>query len=373
MIIKRIHIQSFRNLSAVSLTCHPKFNLLFGENGSGKTSLLEAIYFLSHGRSFRSNLLSRLISHGKANFSLFAEVQTEKTKHSIGMLRSIGEESKTRLDGKNLNSHIEVAKCLPALLFNPESFSLLSAGSKGRRQLLDWGVFYQQAEFIHIWQQARKSLKQRNAALRKGQSKQELKLWQPSLISASENIDNYRKSYVQALLQVLENLIAEFLQKHKIQIQYYRGWPQDESLESCLERSLEQDRKHGLTHYGPHRADLKFKIQNQPAEEVLSRGQQKTLICALKIAQGMLFKKQTGQACIYLLDDIASELDQGHLKEIMGHLQNLGSQVFMSSIQENVLTPYLLPEEFSSYPIANGCILNTLQASDKVIDGIDSH
>jgi DNA replication and repair protein RecF len=342
-------------LQEISLVCHPHFNVFFGENGSGKTSLLEAIYFLSHGRSFRSNLLNRMISHGKTNFALFAEVNTETSKHNIGMLRS-SDESKTRLDGRNVQSHVEIATCLPTLLFNPESFSLLSAGSKGRRQLMDWGVFYQQAEFIHIWQEARKSLKQRNAALRKGQDKKELQVWQPVFISASEKIDLFRKAYVEVLIQTLESLIGDFLQKHKIKIQYYRGWPQDESLENCLERSLEQDRKHGLTHYGPHRADLKFKINHQPAEEILSRGQQKTLICALKIVQGMLFKRQTGMACIYLLDDIASELDQSHLKEIMGYLRGLGSQVFMSSIEEHVLKAYLSENESMSFALSQGSI-----------------
>ncbi|MDF2939589.1 MAG: replication/repair protein RecF [Gammaproteobacteria bacterium] len=356
MIITRLNIQHFRNLHEVSLDCHPQFNVFFGENGSGKTSLLEAVYFLSHGRSFRSNLLNRIISHGKPHFSLFVEVQTETAKHHIGMQRSAHEESKTRLDGKNLNSHIEIAKCVPTLLFNPESFSLLTAGSKGRRQLMDWGVFYQKAEFIHIWQEARKSLKQRNAALRAGHSKKDLGVWLPAFIEASEKIDYFRKTYVEALIQTLESLIGEFLQKHRIHIHYYRGWTQDEPLESCLERSLEQDQKHGLTHYGPHRADIKVKIGNQPAEEILSRGQQKTLICALKIAQGILYKQQTGKACIYLLDDIASELDQNHLNEIMGHLRNLGSQVFMSSIQEDALSTYLLEDEFTKFALSQGAI-----------------
>jgi DNA replication and repair protein RecF len=356
MIISRFNIQDFRNLNEVSLDCHSHFNLFYGENGSGKTSLLEAIYFLSHGRSFRSNLLNRIISHGKPHFALFVEVQTETSKHQIGLQRSAHGESRTRLDGKNLSSHIEIAKCLPTLLFNPESFSLLTAGSKGRRQLMDWGVFYQKVEFIHLWQEARKSLKQRNAALRSGQSKKDLGVWLPGFISASEKIDSLRKAYVEALLQTLEHLIGDFLRKHRIQIQYYRGWTQDEPLESCLERSLEQDQKHGLTHYGPHRADIKVKIGNQPAEEILSRGQQKTLICALKIAQGILFKKHSQKACIYLLDDIASELDQNHLNEIMGHLRNLGSQVFMSSIQEDALSPYLSENEFMKFALSQGSI-----------------
>lgn len=362
MIISRLSLQNFRNLREVSVSTHSQFNIFFGENGSGKTSLLEAIYFLSHGRSFRSNLLNRLITQDTAEFILFAETQ-DTDSHSIGMSRQIKGEARNRLDGKSVQSTVEIARLLPTLLFDPQSFDLLYAGSKGRRQMLDWGVFYQKPEYIHLWQAARKALKQRNAALRSGHSKEQLGLWAPILIEAAEQIDSYRNLYSEALIQTLQHILGEFLALHQIQISYYRGWPKDETLASCLERSLEQDRKHSLTHYGPHRADIKFKIKLQPAAEILSRGQQKTLICAIKLAQGLLFKQQTGKACIYLLDDIASELDHNHLQQIMQQLRSLGSQVFMSSIQEDVLSPYLQNEEFNSYKVSEGTIFLKPKAS----------
>jgi len=355
VIISRLSLQNFRNLREVNLHAHPHFNVFFGENGAGKTSILEAIYFLSHGRSFRSNQLNRLVTKDQAEFILFSEIQHED-KHSIGMSRHIQGEAKNRLNGRALQSTVEIARLLPTLLFDPQSFELLTAGSKGRRQMLDWGVFYQKQDYIHLWQAARNVLKQRNAALRAGHNKDQLQLWDPILIESAEQIDSYRSQYIDGLVASLTSLLGEFLESHQIQMSYFRGWPKDESLQSCLERSLEQDRKHGLTHYGPHRADIKFKIHNQPAADILSRGQQKTLICAIKLAQGMLFKQQTGKSCVYLLDDIASELDHNHLKQIMQQLQQLGSQVFMTSIQESALIPILSPDELASFRVSNGQI-----------------
>lgn len=341
MYLSSLQIQHFRNLQANKLALNPRFNVFYGENGSGKTSIVEAIYFLAHGRSFRSSLLNRIIAEGQPEFTVFCELQTEGEIHRLGVSRARDGNSKIRLDGKNLASNAEIARRMPMLLFHPESFDLLTGGTKGRRQLLDWGVFHQESAFFKLWQDARRLIQQRNASLKTHYSRQVLATWDSQLVPIAEQMDQYRAAYVEQLKPVLNSLVGDFLTQFKVNLQYHRGWPKDQSLAEALAHSQDNEHKSGHTHYGPHRADLRLKIGHAAAEEVLSRGQQKLLICALKIAQGILLQQTQGRNCIYILDDMASELDEHNRARLLNHLKNLASQVFLTSIERDSLVKYL--------------------------------
>lgn len=335
--LKHLKISQFRNLEALSVDLSDRLNLIVGDNGSGKTSVLEAIYFLSHARSFRSNRLQRLIRDEQAQFNLFTEVDIASQEHRIGLERGRDGSAKLKLDDQMQQSHTAVARLLPTLLFNPESFSQFWSGSKFRRSLIDWGLFYQCPEFLTQWQMLTRNLKQRNAALKQGQSAQMLTLWDDAIIELSGQIDVMRRDYVAAYLPIVENLLSDFIKDQKLSIQYYRGWAKDRELANCLAESVEQDRKMGYTHYGPQRADLRFRVGTAMAQDVLSRGQQKLLICCLKLAQGMLFTQSVGQPCIYLLDDLCSELDRHNRDLLFDHLKSVEAQVFVTAIEEESL------------------------------------
>ncbi len=317
---------------------HPRLNFIVGGNGSGKTSVLEVIYFLAHGRSFRSSQLNRLICHDKTEFGLFGQFESAQGKMLLGVKRTTQGEARIRLDGTNLTSHLEVTKRLPVILFNPEQFSLLISNAKARRQLLDWGLFYHDPHFLKAWQDLRKGLKQRNAALKQKASQKMVQLWDPSIVKASEQLDQYRTRYVDLLLHALMQVVGSFLQDHHVELSYYRGWAKDQSLAELLTQHFEQDRKIGHTQYGPQRADLRVKVNGLPASEVLSRGQQKLLICSLKIAQGLLLQQHTDHLPIFLLDDIVSEFDTHNATKIFEQLLPLQAQLFIS-----VIDPALLP------------------------------
>lgn len=330
--IHKLSIQHFRNIRSANIDFHPRFNILIGHNGAGKTAILEAIYFLSLGRSFRSKQINRIIQTGQQQLLLFARTDDKK----LGLSRSMTGEANLKLDGEALGSHVQVTRHLPVLLFNPESFQLFTEGAKPRRQLIDWGVFYQTPGFLHDWQQYKQALRQRNAALKANQRVQQIKLWDPILIDTAQRIDQYREDYVVQLQEALQHIVGDFIDQHDIQLSYYRGWPKEKPLAQALEEGLVHDRQLGFSHYGPHRADLRLRVRGKPAQEILSRGQQKVLVCGLKLAQGRLLQTHTQRRCIYLLDDIASELDRDNRLLLLDYLQKLDAQVLLTSINDDI-------------------------------------
>ncbi len=327
--LQRLVINQFRNLSNLSIQAHPKFNLITGANGSGKTSILEAIYFLSHGRSFRTQRMARLIQESQKDFTLFAEILQQDKTYQLGTLRDSAGESRLKINGEISHSHVHAAKLLPSLLINPELYSQFWQGSNLRRAILDWGLFHQEPEFIQIWQKFSRVLKQRNAQLKQAHY---LNIWDAPLAELSEKLDVYRAQYFLDLLALIKLFLSDFLETHQIQISYYRGWPKDQDLLTCLKNHTQQDQQLGHTHFGAHRADIKIRIHQGNAQDILSRGQQKRLITSIKLAQGELFETNTQQSCIYLLDDLSSELDQDNKNALIKKLTQMSSQIFLTSL-----------------------------------------
>jgi DNA replication and repair protein RecF len=339
----------------------PGFNWIVGPNGSGKTAILEAIYYLSTGRSHRSSMANRLIHLEASEFTLFAELKEEGGTHSVGMSRHRTEVSKVKLDHVLQANHLEVAKRLPVLMLNPEGFGLFSEGSKGRRNLMDFGVFHSEPDFYRQWSLVKRLLAQRNAGLKSGFEESILRLFDDQLVLAAEKLDGYRAAYIKALTAMLEEWIGEFLIAHKVTVSYGRGWEKGVSLGDLLKENLAKDRAHGFTSQGPHRADLKFRVGHTPVQDVLSRGEQKLLICALKMAQGRLFYAQTGREPIYLMDDLASELDIRHQQILLDHLESSTAQAILTSIScENLpqgVTPSYVLGEKSLQKSKKFCVL----------------
>jgi len=327
--LQRLVINQFRNLSNLSIQAHPKFNLITGPNGSGKTSILEAIYFLSHGRSFRTQKITRLIQESQKDFTLFAELSQQNNTYQLGTLRDSDGESRLKINGELAHSHVPAAKLLPSLLINPELYSQFWQGSNLRRAILDWGLFHQEPDFIHTWQKFSRVLKQRNANLKQNNF---LTIWDEPLAQLSEKLDFYRAQYFAELLDLIKLFLKDFLDTHHIQISYYRGWPKDQDLFTCLQNHIQQDQHLGHTHFGAHRADIKIRIHQGNAQDILSRGQQKRLITSIKLAQGELFESKTQQSCIYLLDDLSAELDQENKQALINKLTQMSSQIFLTSL-----------------------------------------
>jgi DNA replication and repair protein RecF len=335
MQLVRLKANSFRNLIELDLEFSPGFNFIYGPNGSGKSSLLEAIYFLSLGRSFRSSLASRAIQHGAKGFNLFSSI-LGKYPTTLALERIRQGKTKVKI-GNNNNSISELAKLLPLQLINPNSYHLLSGGPKARRQFIDWGVFHVEPHFFQIWQRFQQILRQRNAALQQHTPINQIKIWNLELVEISNQVTVFREKYVQQLTPLIIELVKKLLTLSGLSIDFYQGWDRKYTLDSILDSSFTRDSNLAYTQFGPHRADLVIKLNRDPVHEILSRGEQKLLTCALQLAQGMLLKKITHKSCIYLFDDLFAELD--HVKQhlFMSLLNGLEAQVFITVIEESLI------------------------------------
>lgn len=331
----RLKANCFRNLAELDLEFSPCFNFIYGPNGSGKSSLLEAIYFLGLGRSFRSNLASRAIQYEACSFNLFS-VLLGQCSTTLGLEKIRHGKTKIKI-GNNINSVSELARLLPLQLINPNSYQLLSGGPKARRQFIDWGVFHVEPQFFQIWQRFQQTLKQRNAALQQQIPINQLKIWDVELIEVANELTVMRDNYIQQLTPLINELISKLLTSKTISIDFYQGWDKKLSLSSTITSSIDRDYKLAYTQFGPHRADLVIKLNGNPVHEVLSRGEQKLLTCALQLAQGILLKKITSKSCVYLFDDLFAELDPGKQGMLMNLLQNLEAQVFITAIEETLI------------------------------------
>lgn len=333
MVLTRLMVKDFRNIEDCDLTLSPGFNFLVGANGSGKTSVLEAIHYLGHGRSFRSHLTGRVIRHDQPELFVHGRVQRDGgLALPLGIQKKRDGTTEVKIGGEGGQKLAQLAQILPLQLITPEGFELLVGGPKYRRAFIDWGVFHVESQFYHAWSRVKRLTKQRNALLKTARSYRELSYWDQELAVLAEEISLWRGQYLDAVKQKAAEICQHFLPEYDIQLGYYRGWEKDTPYAELLQRNFERDSQLGYTASGPHKADLRLKVAGTPVEDVLSRGQLKLMVCALRLAQGLHLTESTGKPCIYLIDDFASELDSHRRALLAQRLKETGAQVFISAI-----------------------------------------
>lgn len=342
MLLQNIRLAGLRNIQQASLELSPGFNYIFGENGSGKTSLLEAVYCLSFGRSFRSSSLAALLSHGENITHLRATLAeshlSSLPKVNIAFSRDVSGKRKLLCCDEKVSSFVSIAKLLPVQYIGVDSSQLFYAGSAARRKFLDWGVFHVEHDTFYLeWKAYASALKQRNYLLKSGAARQSLVVWDVQMDTAAEKIDRFRSKYFAQLKQHAMQMWREFGFSGEIDINYQKGWSSGD-LQSSLSESLAKDQQVGYTTCGPHRADLSFCYQGRRIQEVMSQGQQKLLSYMLRLSQGVLMQKQSGNSPIYLIDDICSEFDDERVRRVLKIIKNIAAQSILTGINPNRLS-----------------------------------
>lgn len=364
--LRQLQLQHFRNIHQAWLTLSPGLNVIVGDNAAGKTSLLEALWVLSSGRSFRAAQPHQLIAFTESAYTVFAEVEQSGQAHKIGLSRS-QESLSLKLDGQAVKTQLPLAEKLPIQLLTPESHRLLEEGPKARRQFIDWGCFHYDKHFMPAWRQYQRALKQRNRALKQHFPKDQIQLWDAQLIASAEEIHNIRKQYVEALtpyvLEFCQALMPELTSEAKL---FYRpGWPQASGhYRNALEESFQKDQTVGHTQHGSHRADVRFRFDGQEARTLLSRGQQKLFVCALLLAQASLYEKEAGEAVIMLIDDLPAELDAHHRKTLLQLLDMLTIQTFVTTTALSLIPTEIL-SDYQAWQISKGAV-TVLAKNDEI-------
>lgn len=333
MALTRLVLNNIRNVAAAEMQLAPRFNLLYGANGSGKTTLLEAIYLLLLKRSFRTPHISRVIRKEQEHLAIFANLTDD---NDIGIEKRGNARLVSKFNGETGIAGADIAKQLPLQLINTEGMSLLDGGPKIRRQFLDWGVFHVEPTFFNHWKRYSLALTQRNALLKQKAPKEDCIYWDKILAEHAEAIHSNREQYLQDFLSVFQQLVRQTL-AFKVDISYSPGWDVDAGLLSVLDTNYGRDFAIGHTHHGPHRADLKIYQEGVPVHLCLSRGQLKALMYTLKISQGKHLFTSTNKQCLFLLDDVAAELDARHVNNTFATFNEIEAQVIVTAIQKQQL------------------------------------
>ncbi|MDC8829157.1 DNA replication/repair protein RecF [Alteromonas gilva] len=341
MILDKVQLTQFRNFDSVQLLPSPTLSIITGKNGSGKSSLLEALHYLGYGRSFRTSKHQSVVQHNCDAFTIFANCISEGDKqYKIGLSRGHGEQFKCSVNGEHFKRLTDLVSLLPIQLFTPQSTDLVIGSPSERRRFCDWGLFHVEQSYADLIKQFTKVLRHRNALLKdynRDSREFDAGYWDQQFIVLSERIDALRLEYVNKLIPIFKETCLQFLPEFLVEISYYRGWDKDTELSEVLRRKHSYDQKVGYTSAGPHKADLRFKVDKNQAQEVLSRGQLRMAVAALQLAQTKLFTLETNRHSIFLLDDIGAELDADKRERFIDGLIETQTQVFVTAIEQEQL------------------------------------
>jgi DNA replication and repair protein RecF len=353
MRIRSLTLDNLRNISHAALEPGPALNVLHGANGAGKTTVLESIVILAKGRSFRSGAVGSLIGPDGDLFRTVTLIEDDAgVQHRIGLERDRSQ-WQGRIDGETMKGLNDSAPFLPLMLMEPTSYQLISGGPDQRRRYLDWSVFHVKHDYLSVWRRYTRALKQRNAALRAGD-------WRlidsvtPQVSALGETLHAHRKDVFNDLHSLIVETLTSLSPKlGELNVQLRPGWKGDD-LATALDQSRDRDREQGVTHPGPHRADIQFRVGGKAVRDRFSRGEQKVLAASLLLSQARLFADE-GHVPAILLDDLASEFDQSHLDKVVTCALQLGAQVFVTGTNPDPYRPFM-GEDTSVFHVKQGVV-----------------
>jgi DNA replication and repair protein RecF len=343
MHISQVRLENFRNFQAVQLSPHTQLNILFGENGAGKSSILEAIHVLGYGRSFRTSKPDSFISDGSLLAAAFCKFQKLEDMYSLGFSRSKTDGYKFSVNGEKTKKIADIARILPVQIFTPQSSDLILGPPLGRRRYIDWLLFHVEQKFQYINARYQNCLSQRNALLKQFDFRDatvfsEQDVWCGQLADLGNSITELRQTHIMRLNVEISALYRKFYPEIEIVLRYNKGWDKSLTLKDSLTTKLERDLFRGSTSAGPHKADLQFIVDGKNAAEYMSRGQLRLLVSILLLAEVKILKELMGKPSVFLIDDISAELDEQTREKFLKEVLQQDTQVFVTAIEESQLS-----------------------------------
>ena len=333
MILKTLRVQNFRTHSDFILEIGEKPTLISGANGSGKTSLLEAIYFALQGTSFRSSDKEILRNDGSSWFRIDLK-DSKDSLRTIIFNDAVQKSKKQFLVDGNKKARLSSNLRIPVVLFEPDDLQLLSGSPTRRRNFLDYFLSQIFPSFQLALARYNKALKQRNNLLKRDNvSKDELFPWNLMLAEYGAEIISKRQDFLELLNSKIEEVYFEISGvKDEIEIDYLGEKISKNEILAILSENIERDKILGYTNFGPHKHDIQFIFNKKPAQNVASRGENRSLVLALKFIETDILSDLTSKRPIVLLDDVFSELDDDRQKLLTKHFSKY--QTIITSTNE---------------------------------------
>ena len=337
MSLAELRLADVRCLRSAELVLDPRLNLISGDNGSGKTSLLEAVYLLGRGRSFRTRHSEQLIRHsaarlwvhGKTRGCAAAIGEHAVGSHTVGIEVARDGRPQIRVDREAVVSRVQLSELLPMQIIDPGIHRLVEQGPTQRRRWLDWGVFHVEPGFVDRWQGYARALKQRNAALQTGADET---LWEIEMVRLGEWLTAARARLIEAL-QPHWAAVLRSLGAIDASLGFLQGWSRELSLGDSLAAQRVRDRERGVSSVGPHRFEVTLRSEGHAVRDVVSRGQQKLLGMAMAITMVRYLAQAAGRTPALLLDDPAAELDAERTAALLRTVQSLDAQLIVTALR----------------------------------------
>ena len=340
-----VELRGFRNLAPVELEPGARFNVVAGDNGQGKSNLLEGMAYLASLRSFRGSPTAELVERRSERATLGARIGGPPAPHHlrVTLLRSSGEGSSSRqldLDGKRPRALAAWIAACPLVVFHPGDLELAQGGPEARRTLLDRILEEIEPSYGPTATDYQRALRSRNRLLRSERpDRRSITSYDPILASTGAWLGRARRELLAELAPVTERAFAEISgDQVPLEVRYApRVEPDEAALRTALERSLEKDLARGFTAEGPHADDVALAVHARAARHQASQGQQRAIVLALKVAELELIGRRTGRVPPLLLDDVSSELDRVRNRRFFALLGSLGGQVVLTTTHPELI------------------------------------
>lgn len=359
MRISSLKISDLRIIKHLEMSPGQGLNFIVGDNGAGKTSILEAIYLAGRGRTFRHSDAGPMIRQGATSCTVVLELARDSggRKTVLGVQRE-RRELRCRLNGQDVKKRSELAEALPVQWIGSQPQLLLGLGPEMRRRFIDMGMFHVEHSYLGVIAEFQRTLKQRNSAIRQGEVNA-VRIWNPPFARVAEELTARRQDFIKTLMEKVEVLVHRWATGFSPGYRFRAGWAPTDSLAQLLEHKVDQDMRLGYSTIGPQRAELEFLADGVNAEKKLSRGQQKILVLALNLALMDMIAASQGQSPVLLIDDLAAELDSQNRRMLVGELEARQAQVFLTMIEKSALVSHR--EDDAMFHVEHGMLTQVIK------------
>ena len=354
-----IDYRGLRNLTAAQLEFQKGLNIFVGDNGTGKSALLEAVHLLASGKSFRAARLKSAVAWGDPGFVLRGHWSSQSSAYRVrSSHRFDGKESDLKF-GSTSCTRVEILKQFPLLFVGAESLKFFEEGPGFRRRQLDIGGFHVEHSYLDSWRRYRRALSQRNAILRSSSIpsntlRRLLSPWDEEMANYAQHLHRSRSQFSTKLQAVLTTFTGSLGLPEGLSLRLKPGWDPDVGLQEQLEGNLEKDLSLGYSLRGPHRDDLVLKLNNRGALNAMSRGQQKAFMLAFFLSMSQVMAQKSGRYPLLLFDDLAAELDNQHQKTLLSYLAGAPFQSLVTLVEARPEAE--LPDSAAMFHVKHGAI-----------------